>query len=241
MPRHPALLALAAGAIILLLAFAAPLLHMGRGAPPATQGAADARLPWAAQAQPDGSLQVFGLVLGRDTLAQARAQWGDLLQVALVGRLGEVGTLEALVEPFQAGFVSGRLVLTFEVEPATLQAWRERATGSDPMDGGVRRFRLAAADLADASGARIAGLSLVPSVKLSEADLRQRFGAPAETLAPAPGVRLLLYPALGLTAAVPDAGSARSALEYVAPRDFAARRAATLAAIAAAAAPSGTK
>jgi len=235
------MLALGAGILILLLAFAMPLMHMG-GAVPASPGASQASagdaLPWQAKADADGGLAVFGFKLGRDTLATAKARFGDTLQPALVARLGEVGALEALMEPFSAGFVSGRLVLSFDVSAASLQRWRERAGKSEAMDGGVRRFDMTPDDRAEADGARIAGLSFVPGLQLSEADVRQRFGEPAETLTQADGVRVLLYPAIGMTAAVPASGKTRTALQYVAPREFDVRLRAPLAAVAAASAAS---
>ena len=185
--RKPWVLALAAGVIVLLLALALPLLRMG-GVGPWTEDVAAARtgLPWQVARLPDGRAQVFGLEPGRDTLAQVQARLGDGVQVALVARLGETGVLEALADPFVAGFVSGRLVLAFEVPPAQLRAWREGAVDSEPMDGGVRRFKLKPEHRAQATQARLAGLSFLPSVRLTEDDVRQRFGTPAETLAGSP-------------------------------------------------------
>ena len=228
--KHPILLALLAGLLVLLVAFAMPLWQMVRGSgpvagaplstnPASTPAAAAQGLPWQVQALPDGLAQVFGLVPGQDTLAQARARIGDGLQVALVARLGEVGVLEALAEPFAAGFVTGRLVLAFDVPAEVLARWRSRAPRSAPMDDGVRRFELLAADRDEALAVQLAGLSFVPSVRLTEADVRQRFAAPAQLLpAASPGGLVLLYPALGLAAAVGPAS--RGVLQYVAPRDF---------------------
>jgi hypothetical protein len=231
--RHPILLALGAGLLVLLVAFAAPLWQLVEGTPTASKDPAAPDLPWQAKAQPDGTLQVFGLVLGRDTLADARVRIGDGLQVALVARLGEVGQLEALADPFGAGFVTGRLVLAFDVAPQTLRRWRERAIRSTPMDDGVRRFDLQVEDRDEALRASLAGLSFVPSLRLTEADLRQRFGAPVAEVGLADGAKVLLYPALGLAATVGQ--GSRGVLEYVAPGDFEARLRAPLAASAPAA------
>ena len=46
-------------------------------------------------------------------------------------------------DPFAAGFVSGRLVLAFDVPPEVLRRWRESAGSSEAMEGGLRRFALA--------------------------------------------------------------------------------------------------
>ncbi len=227
--KHPIVIALGAGLAVLLVAFLFPLLHMGRGAPPAP-AATEQQLPWQAEARPDGTLAVFGLALGRDTLADAQARFGDNLQTALVARLGEAGVLEALVDPFSAGFVSGRLVLSFDVPASTLLRWREQSSKSEPMEGGVRRFGLPADALPEARAARIAGLSFVPAVKLGEADVRQRFGAPAQTVEQSDGSRVLLYPERGLSVAVAASATSRGVLQYVAPRDFESRLRAPLAA-----------
>ncbi|MBP6899705.1 MAG: hypothetical protein KBC73_06435 [Burkholderiaceae bacterium] len=223
--KHPLMIALAAGLLVLLAAAALPLWQMlqPRAAAPAAAStpAAAQGLPWQIEPQADGTARVFGLRLGQATLDQAWARFGDGLQLALVARLGEVGTLEALVEPMSAGFVSGRLVLALDVPEATRRAWRERVEGSEPMEGGARRFRLAPADREQARQALVVGLSFVPSLRLSEADIRERFGAPARQLALADGISALGYPAQGLVAMVQP--GVRGLLQYVAPRDFEAR------------------
>lgn len=238
--KKPWVLALAAGVIVLLLAFALPLWRMatvGGGDAAGAPGAASG-LPWQVtllQAADAGRAEVFGLVPGRDTLADAEALLQDRLQVALVARLGEVGVLEALVEPYVAGFVAGRLVLAFEADAAQRARWRDQAGGSQPMEGGVRRFTLRSADHVEARRARLVGLSFLPTVRLSEADVRQRFGPPAEVLAQPGGSQALLYPALGLVATVAE--GQRGVLQYVAPMDFALRLRAPLLAVAPPAAP----
>ncbi len=213
-------MALAAGVMVLLVAFALPLMRMGGADTTLAEGMPTDGLPWQVARLPEGRSRVFGLELGRHTLSDVQARLGDAMQVALVARLGDDAALEALVEPYVAGFVSGRLVLAFDAPAARRQAWRDRATGSEPMEGGVRRFRLRAADLAEAGRSRLLGISFVPTVRLTEEDVRQRFGAPAETLAQ-PGGPVLLYPELGLSISV--ATGQRGVLQYVAPADFSAR------------------
>ena len=225
--RKPWVMALAAGVMVLLVAFALPLMRMGSPENALADGAAADGLPWQVARLPEGRSRVFGLEPGRQTLAEVQARLGDGMQVALVARLGDDAALEALVDPYAAGFVSGRLVLAFDAPAARRQAWRDQATGSEPMEGGVRRFRLRAVDLAEARRSRLVGISFVPTVRLTEADVRQRFGAPAETLAQ-PGALVLLYPELGLSITV--AAGQRGVLQYVAPADFAGRLRAPLAA-----------
>jgi hypothetical protein len=210
--------ALAIGALA-LLAGQALLRPPAPQTAPSSQAAASQGLPWQVDVQADGTSRVMGLHLGIDTLAQVRARTGDGLQVALVARLGEVGALEALAEPFNAGFVAGRLVLSFDVPAAALNRWRDGSTGSQPMEGGVRRFTLRAADQAEAEQALLTGLSFIPVARLSEADVRQRFGAPQTQRALDGGATLLGYGDRGLNATVIP--GQRAVFQYVAPRDAA--------------------
>lgn len=239
--EHPFLIAASLGLAVLLAAAVLPLLHMGADPATTSAKAREAGLPWQVRPLADGRSQVFGLTLGGDTLAEVEARFGDSLQLALVARLGEAGALEALVDPMAAGFVSGRLVLAFDVPEGTLRRWRAQASGSEAMDGGVRRFTLRAADREEARRAPLAGLSFIPALRLSEADLRERFGPPTRVQAlPQPAgadATLLLYPERGLIASV-RAGE-RGVLQYVAPRDFEARLLAPLAAAPGAAPASG--
>lgn len=229
------MLAAGAGLLVLVAAFVPPLWHMLRGPAQGQAGTAEG-LPWQTRVEPDGAVQVFGLALGRATLADAERRFGDALQLAIVARLGEPPALEALVDPFQAGFVGGRLVLAFDAPADRLLQWRERASGSSPMEGGARRFTLRTEDRAAASRVPIGGFSFVPAVRLGEQDVRQRFGPPAAVLPQAEGQQVLLYPERGLAASV-SPGS-RGVLQYVVPAQFEARLRAPLQAATASAASS---
>ncbi len=233
--RQAILVALGAGLLVLALAFALPLWQMGQMGKSGPATPAQRGLPWQVDPGADGSAQVFGLRLGHDRLAEADERFGDAMQTALVARAGEVGVLEALVDPMNAGFVSGRLVLAFDVPAATLERWRGAATASQVMDGGVRRFTLLPAHRREAGGMAIAGLSFVPALRLSEADLVRRFGAPTERLGLPDGAVQLVYPAIGMEATLRP--GARGVLQYVAPRELQARLRAPLAPSNAASAP----
>lgn len=211
--------AVAAVALAAVLAVRALLQPPAPQTPPSAQAAARQGLPWQVEVLADGTSRVMGLHLGAETLAAVRRRTGDALQVALVARLGEVGVLEALAEPFNAGFVAGRLVLAFDVPADTLKRWRDGSTGSAPMDGGVRRFALRVADQAEAEKALLTGLSFIPVARLSEDDVRQRFGPPQNRQALEGGAALLGYALRGLNVTVMP--GQRAVLQYVAPRDVA--------------------
>lgn len=230
--KHPFLIALAAGLAVLLAAAAAVGWQMWRGPAAAAPGQTERGLPWQIEPVDGGRVRVFDMTPGVSTLADVQRAHGDTLQVALVARLGEAGALEALVDPFRAGYVTGRLVLAFDASAEARARWREGATGSEPMEGGVRRFSLKPAHRDEAGAARLVGLSFVPTTQLSEAVVRERFGAPVQQLALGAQAQAWLYPARGL--AITLDGKGRDVLNIVEPAQFEARLAQPLRATAAA-------
>lgn len=238
--KHPFLVALAAGLAVLLAAAGAVGWQMWRGPAAVAPGQIERGLPWQIEAVAGGHTRVFDLTPGVSTLADVQRVQGDALQVALVAKLGEAGALEALVDPFRAGYVSGRLVLAFEAPADARLRWREGATGSEAMEGGVRRFALLPAHREEAGAAVLVGLSYVPAVQLTEAVVRERFGEPAARVVLGAQAQAWLYPERGL--AVTIDGQGRDVLNYVAPAQFEARLAQPLRATASAvAAPSGVR
>lgn len=224
--RSPPVLALLITVLLLAAALAWPLLRW-RLSPPAAVSA-EQGLPW--QVQPDGAggSAVFGLHLGRATLAEVEQRWGQDLKVALISSQGQAPTLEAYVEGFQAAYVSGKLVLTLAADPD----WCRRAWDRSPRgevdagrDAAVRRRALSADDLDQARRMAIASLAFIPAARLDEATVVQRFGPPSERHTDADGVLQLLYAARGVAVALPpaegDAARAKPVIQYVPPRDFA--------------------
>lgn len=226
---------------ILGLALAWPLLWPAPA--PAAGPAGPGGLPWQVQVDGQGGSTVFGLALGSGRLGEVEARFGDNLRVGLIQPMGQPeAVLEGFVETLQAGFVTGRLVLAFEAEPAWRAAALARAPRNEVGEGGrSRRHGLATDDLPQARQAPLVGLTFLPAARLDEATLVQRFGEPAERLTGPAGERQLLYPAQGVAVAVPPTGEAgdktRVLIQYVAPRDFERRlRAPLRAALAASAA-----
>lgn len=215
--RHPALSALLVTLVLLLAALAWPLLSAGgRGG-----SAAPAEgLPWQVELLPGGGSRVFGLAIGSDTLAEAQARWGDDLRIAIVAAHGELGALEASSDRHTAGFLTGRLILSTEVEPALLVHWRQRASKREFVQGGSALETLQADDLAEALRRPIVAIGFVPSANLDAETLRQRFGEPSERLV-LNGLEHWLYPERGLAVLLDPAR--RELLQYVAPREFEAR------------------
>lgn len=239
---RPPVLALLITLGLLAATLSWPLLRWWWAPPPAAEAPAQG-LPWQIQPDGQGGSRVFGLPLGTATLREVELLWNQDLKVALIAARGQTPALEAYVETFRAGFVTGKLVVALQ-PPAgwTAQAWERSPRGEvNAAQGGsgtVRQRELAPEDRLQARDWPVAALSFVPSARLDEATVLQRFGPGAERHAGPDGVVQLLYPALGVAVALPPAegetARSRALIQYVAPRDFEARLRAPLAAAAAA-------
>lgn len=184
-------------------------------------------LPWQIETLPGGEAQVFGLTLGRSTLADARARFGTEMQLAVIAEPGEDGNVEGYYESVTAGFVAGKLIVTAELSPELIAGMRERAPKTQYMQSTTRRATLAPTDEAAALAAPIRGLAFIPGAQLDEAVILERFGQPAERIRVNAHQEHLLYPGKGLDLVLDSKG--RELLQYVAPARFEALRAPLLA------------
>lgn len=219
---RPLPLALIATVLLLLLASGPFLLTWLNPSPPTTPVVG---MPWQVQVDADGRSEVFGLRLGVTRLADVQTHFAADLSLAVVASRDRAPTLEAYVESFRAGFITGKLVLAFDADAGWLERAPKRAVGHDVGEGGRSvRYKLSADDWAMAASARLIALSFVPSARLDEDVVQQRFGTPTERLSGPGGELQLLYPASGVAVALPPAqgesARAKSLIQYVAPAQF---------------------
>ena len=135
--------------------------------------------------------------------------------------------LEGYVEAFDAGGVTGRLLLAFDTQAQAgkMRRWRDGLAGI-PMASGGRQHALNEAAAAELASTALVGLSLIPVAQLDADMLTARFGKPAERIATDGRLEHWLYPALGLAVVLDAQG--RDVLQYVAPAEFEPRLAAPL-------------
>lgn len=179
-------------------------------------------MPWQIETLPGGESRVFDLTLGRSTLAEAKARFGNEIQLALVAEPNEDGNVEGYYENATAGFVAGKLIITAELSKDVIDGMRERAPKTEYMQSTTRKASLAEADLAIALAAPIRGMAFIPSAQLDEAIVLERFGQPAERIRVNEHVEHLLYPTKGLDLVLDSKG--KELLQYVAPARFDALR-----------------
>jgi hypothetical protein len=174
--------------------------------------------PWQIEALPDGGLQALGLVVGHSTLGDAVQRYGMDTQVAVVAAPNEDGHLEAFVDPAQADFVSGKLVVSAQATPEQLQGWRSRAVKAEFMESTTRRYILSTNDLVEAMKAKVVGLGFIPQAQLDANAVISRFGEPDEQLKPNAHTVHLLYPNKGLDVMIDSEG--KELIQYVPPMAF---------------------
>lgn len=180
-------------------------------------------LPWQVEVLPGGSSKVFGLTLGAQhqgssTLADVRARWGDDVQIAIVAMPNEAGTLEAYVDPMNAGAISGKAVITAYLPAQVIEGMRERAAKTTYLNGTTRKATLSIADMAEALKAPVAAVSFIPAASLDEEIILTRFGAPTERVRINEHAEHFLYSQLGLDLVLDTKG--KELLQYVAPANF---------------------
>jgi hypothetical protein len=206
---------LAVLALIIAILFAPMLLSP---TPDNRQGESVKGLPWQIEVLPNGTSRVFDLELGRSTLADAKARFGEG-EIALVAAPGEAESLEFYFDNVMLGnAILGKMVVTAELSQETIAEMRKRTVRTEYMQSTTKKSVLDDVDLPIAYAAPISGLAFVPSVNLDEVMIIQRFGKPTERAKSGETLEHFLYPDKGLDVRLDSEG--KEVLQYVAPRNF---------------------
>ena len=192
------------------------LLHPAGQQPPAPpiEG-----LPWQIEMLANGDSRVFGLELGHSTIGDARARFGEDMEIGVIAGRGEAGSLEAYYDNVTAGVILGKMILVATLDKTTLERLRDRAIRKQYMHDTTYRYILDPDDLALVWRAPIATITFVPAVSIDAETVLKRFGPPQERLRASDQVEHFLYPDKGLDVALDNKG--KEVLQYVAPREFA--------------------
>lgn len=175
-------------------------------------------LPWQAQPRPDGSLEVFDLVLGQATLGDAVAKFGGLEGLALFEPGNGPLALEAYFGDVQLGPLKAKVVVGLEAEQAELEAIRDTSAGREGSPTGDWKHRLTSGP-EPYLGRRLAVIGFIPATRGLDRDFfRARFGEPAAWLQVNEDAVKWFYPRLGLAVLIDDKAS--EVLEFQPPRDF---------------------
>jgi len=197
-------------AIVLLAAY--PFFESSENEEPLTG------LPWQIEILPDGSTQVFDIRIGSSQLYDVVAILGSNMELAIIASNEEAGNLEMYYGDYQAGLLTGKLVLQTNASELDIQRWRENAVKSEYMASGkAKKYTLSDDDITQGLKETVTGISFIPAVNLDEAVILARFGEPDKIVQFA-GVKHFLYPAKGLDIALNE--ESKEVLQYVSPNAF---------------------
>lgn len=175
-------------------------------------------LPWQIEILPDGTTQVFALHIGVSRLSDAYQMLGSDMELAIVAASDELGNLEMYYGHYQAGLLSGKLVLQTSASEHDLKVWRDNAAKSEYMASGLaKKYTLSENYLSQVLDEVITAITFIPAVNLDEEVILARFGVPDHRIE-LDGVTHFLYAAKGLDVALHD--HSKEVIQYVSPASF---------------------
>lgn len=157
--------------------------------------------PWEITTMPDEQIEVMGVHLGTTTYAEIQQLWREVGEVALFISENERITAEVFFESINLGGLSARIVLNLQVDHEELTSMAARAASAKLQPSGARRYDPAYDDKQRLLAAPATAITYIPTVRLDEEMVRNRFGEPAEISdeAEESTAKIWHYPESGLT------------------------------------------
>jgi hypothetical protein len=181
--------------------------------------AGEIHLPWQVEITPNGNSRVFGVEIGRTTLAEAQHTFKELGEVSLFEHEDGMRVVEAYFNNVDISGLRARVVLVMDLSPEQLAGMYQRGERLANMGGGRRKVTLSDTDMQMMQQMTFNSLSYIPRHNLDDAVVKSRFGEPAERIAESKGkVVHWLYPEKGLDVAINP--EAKEVLQYVQPARF---------------------
>ncbi len=175
-------------------------------------------LPWQIDILSDGSTRVFGLTLGKSSLGDAVSKLGGDMELAVMVGKDKQESLEMYYSKYQAGLLSGKLVLAADLDPAAVTGFRINAAKSEILGSGAHKYVLKETDHERAYQAVIHNIAFIPAVNLDHDIIIARFGDPLAIIHSSDDAMHYLYPEKGLDVMLNEQG--REVLQYVSPELF---------------------
>ena len=175
-------------------------------------------LPWQIEILADGSTEVFGLQMGKSRLSDAIKTLGSDMDLAIIAAADESGNLEMYYGHYEAGMLSGKLILQTNASEQDIKRWSDNSPTFEYMASGLaKKHILLDEDLSQVLDEIIISLTFIPAVNLDEEVILARFGEPEKRIQ-LPGVKHYLYPKKGLDIALHE--NSKEVLQYVTPAAF---------------------
>lgn len=178
----------------------------------------DPKLPWLIGVNADGSSTVFGLTLGRSSIADARSLLKEEGKVTLFMDPGGRPTIEVFFERVSLSGLKADMVMTVDLTRQEMLAMYDRGTRVSKLGSGEQKVTLRPEDIDTVAAAPIRHLTYLPVADLAPELIESRFGTPARRVAEKSGASHWLYPEQGLDIAVDP--ERKEVFQYVAPKEF---------------------
>lgn len=176
-------------------------------------------LPWQVEPLADGSIKVFGLVLGKSTLQEAQQIFQEEAELSMFATDDGKRVVEGFFNQLTLSGLRARMVVGMDYSEEELAAMFDRGARIATMGSGKRKVSLSGEDKMAAMHIPIISITYLPKVNLDAELVEKRFGRPAERIKERKSdVEHWLYPDLGLDIALSD--EQKDVLQYTLPSRF---------------------
>ncbi len=176
-------------------------------------------LPWQIETTADGSIRVFGLLLGQSTVEDAIQRFNENAEVSMFVSTDNKRVVEVYFNNTRLADLRAKIVLSVAINEKKLEAIYNHGTRISTLGDGSRKVTLHPDDLLQVKQSPIAGITYLPKTKLDTDLLLARFGEPARRIRETKNETLhWLYPSRGLDIAQDKDG--RTVIQYLPPKAF---------------------
>ena len=176
-------------------------------------------LPWQVEPTPDGSIKVFGLVLGTSTLQDAQQLFQEEAELSMFASDDGKKVVEGFFNQLTLSGLRARMVVALTYSEEELEGIFNRGARIATMGSGQRKVTLSGEDNQAALHTPIAAITYLPKANLDAVMVEKRFGRPDERIREqSTDVEHWLYPALGLDIALSE--EQKDVLQYTQPSRF---------------------
>jgi len=176
-------------------------------------------MPWHVTIHDQQHSEVFGIVLNKTSLEQARQQFGQLDGIALFQNEAGIYNLEAYFGKVTIGPFSARLIATLDAPQQEMEKLLEHTLKRVKTKDGSLKWTLQTDKQVEQGLRTIKYLTYIPSYSGMDGDfLKQHFGEPAERQKVDETTELWLFPELGVRLMVDSDG--KEMFEYSSVADF---------------------
>lgn len=175
--------------------------------------------PWQVEVLSSGRSQVFGLTLGKSTLAEAEQVFKEYAKITLFLAPQSAPVIEAFFSDIKIGGLKSKMVMSIELPDDEIQAMFERGVRIATLGSGTRKVTLSSNDATRVRQTVIASITYLPAVHLNADLIEKRFGVPTEKIIDSKSDAVhWLYPKKGVDVAISE--SDKEVILYVSPSAF---------------------